>query len=174
MKLLLLSIISHLFISNSYAISPSDLFGCFETIEINNRDLSYAPDYERSLSMFEDFSSSRTYRNVDNNRVEPINVFTFFHGIRQGEYYSYVPIVFFQDLGNYEISDNSLSYVVDEDVFLLNTSTYMYRKVDHRMSFNIEKAGEFYVGSVKLISYIRGIDRDFSFKLKKVSCPTSY
>ena len=170
MKYLLCLLIS----INIFALTPNDLMGCFETIKINDSSISYGPDYERNLSTFEDFGTSYTYRNIQSNRAEQINIFTFFQGVRDEVYFSYSPMVFFKNLGKYESGEASLSYEIDEDIYMRDSRTYAYKKVDHRMSFFIEKRGDFYEGSVELISHIRNIDRGFSFILKQVTCPTSY
>lgn len=159
---------------NLFAMTPDSLFGCYETIEYNGQAPSYGPDFERNLSTYEDFSFSRTYKNIQTRQIEAINVFNFFIGVRDEVYYSYSPIVFFKELGDYQWSENSMRYTVDEDLFMFRSQKQIYEKVDHRLSFEIEKVDDFYVGSVSLKSYIRNIDRVFSFKLKKVTCPTSY
>ncbi|MFG1593888.1 hypothetical protein [Halobacteriovorax sp. CON-3] len=167
-------LLSLLVAANLFAITPQDLYGCFETIEHNQQSVPHGPDYERNLSTYEDYSFSRTYKNVETNRVEPINVFNFFTGVRDDVYYSYSPIILFQDLGEYKWNDNSLSYEIDEDIYMYRSQKEMYEKVDHRLKLSIEKVGVYFEGSVELKSYARRINRSFTFKLKKVSCPTSY
>lgn len=167
-------LLSVLITLNLFAMTPDDLLGCFETLKINDKAVAYGPVYERNLSTYEDFGTSYTYRHIKSNQAQQIEVFNFFQGVRDEVFYSYSAMVFFKDLGKYLSTETTLSYEIDEDIYMRNSSTYTYEKVDHRMNFFIEKEGELYNGSIELVSFIRNIDRRFSFSIKKVACPTSY
>lgn len=157
---------------NLFAITPADLTGCFETIEYNQKSVPHGPDYDKNLSTYEDYSFSRTYKNTESGKLEPIDVFNFFTGVRDEVYYSYSPIVIFKNLGEYSSTEDTLTYEVDEDIFMFRSQKQIYEKVDHRLKLYIERSGRFYEGSIEFKSLARNNKRSFSFKLKKVNCPT--
>ncbi len=165
-------LLSFLLMTNIYAITPDELFGCFKTLEHNGRTVTVGPDYERNLSLYEDFSRSETYRNLETNEYEPINVFTFYTGYDEDGYYSYSPLIIFQNMGEFTYGEDSLSYVMDEDIYMLNSRSYQYKKVDHKVSLEVKRVGEVYTGRAEFISEIRRFNRSFTFKLKREECPT--
>lgn len=162
----LLVIGSLIFGSHTFALSLNDLHGCFETIDVNGKDITNGPISWRNQSLLETLGN-RAYKDIDTRQDIEISSLTLFQGFSD-PYYNYNPFVILHDRGELIEGENSLHYKVDYD-FLLS-SYGIYKKVDHYLNLKMEQRDGIISGTAHYVSKIRNHNRRVNFTLRKESC----
>ncbi|EQC46220.1 hypothetical protein [Bacteriovorax sp. Seq25_V] len=153
--------------AKSFALSVTDLKGCFKTIDVNGTRPAPGPISWRNQSLFEEFDSY-TYKTTDTNQYLDIYVLSLFQGYSD-PYYSYNPFVLFKDKADKLIEeDGYLFYEVDTDVYMSRSG--LYSKVDHYVRLEVKEFGNELVGSAEFKSIQRKYNRRVNFTLRKEDC----
>lgn len=143
----------------------NQLLGCYETVLLDGQAVQMGPEYERSLTMIESGTSS-VFETLKGEALKHILI-TLFTGAN-GPWYGYHSFVVFPEMGTLNMSDRSLSYLIDEDVNYIDWGRAT--KVDHYLNVNIELVGELIKGSAHFESELRQLSGERTFTLKAAPC----
>jgi hypothetical protein len=152
----------------SSQVRASDFIdGCYKTLEVNGKVVPSGPEIANSQSSIYSIQNE-FYYDLETKKSLKTKVMSVFRGFNGG-WYSFTNALMFEDLGTLEVSDNSIDYTFNYEVFHRN-SYYALNKVDFKTEIHLKKFQGIVVGTIKQAS--QKLDRyiDLDVVLKEAPC----
>ena len=165
MKIILhILVIGFLFSSQVQAQNFFD--GCFQTVKINDRDVTNGPDTSRTSQIYS--AQSEFFYDIQTKESLKTKIISLLTGFKDGYYYYTNPLIF-EELGNLEITENSFRYEFSGKVYYRN-SNYQLQPVDFATKAKLDKTDDIVTGIITQQSQTLNRDIQISFVLSKVLC----
>lgn len=141
--------------------------GCYKTLEVNGRVVPAGPEIANSQSSIYSVQNE-FYYDLETKKSLKTKIISIFRGF-DGGWYSFTNALMFEDLGSLEVSENSIDYTFDYDVYHRN-SYYALEKVDFKIEIHLKKFQGIVVGTIKQTSQKLDRNIDLDLVLKEAPC----
>lgn len=141
--------------------------GCYKTLEVNGKVVPSGPELSNSQSSIYSIQNE-FYYDLETKKSLRTKVLSVFRGF-SGGWYTFTNALMFEELGALEVTENTIDYTFDYDVYHRN-SYYALEKVDFKTEIHLRKFQGIVVGTIKQTSQKLDRNIDLDLILKEAPC----